>query len=126
MFVNQFFAKSIGIGEVSVMSKGNPERGIYKKRLRLEFAVATGGRITNMTDAHATLKMQKRFEVKYFTDKTVPFFEMKLAVIRDDPRRILTAVLQKNQAIIEIVNSIIRADDSEDAADRGILRILCG
>ena len=44
------------------------------------------------------------------------FLQMKLAVVGHNPRRILSPVLQHDEAVIEILDHVPEAGDSEDPA----------
>lgn len=105
------------------MGESDAERSIDKEWLRFEFAIAARRWIPDMADTHLALKAQEGLEMKDFADKTVSFFEMELVIKRNDSGCILPPMLEEDQAVIEIVNCIIGADNGEDPTDREILRI---
>lgn len=105
------------------MGESDAERSIDKEWLRFEFAIAACGRVADMANTHSPFKAQEGLEMKDFADKTVSFFEMELVIKCNDPGCILSPMLEENQAVIEIVNCIIGADNGEDPTDGEILRI---
>ncbi len=49
---------------------------------------------------------------------TVRFFQMKLIVVSDDTRSILTTMLQNNHAIVQVMNDVAEAGNSDDTTHR--------
>ena len=52
--------------------------------------------------------------MEHFAHHARGFLQMKLAVIRHNPRRILSAMLEDDESIVEILDDVSVAGDSKD------------
>ena len=113
--LHQFLPQLIGVSEVAVVRERDAERSRNEKRLCLEFAAAARRRIPNVADAHGALQALERFVVEDVADHAVALLQMELVVIGDDPCSVLAAVLEHNEAVIEILDDVTEAGDGDDS-----------
>src|SRR5690606_9998900 len=105
------------VDEVAVVREADAERRIHVERLRFGRARGARRRITHMADADVAAQPQHVALLEHVAHEPVALARVQPAVrLRDDTRRILTAVLQDRQRIVERLVDRLMADDSDYSA----------
>ena len=108
------------------MPEHEPIGRIHIERLRLGGAVATGRRIAHMADADITPQLEHVLLAEDIAHQPLPLAHADKAIgDGDDARRVLAAVLQHRQRVIEPLVDGGSADDGCDAAHGVSLRLGC-
>ncbi|CDK38721.1 hypothetical protein BN903_16 [Halorubrum sp. AJ67] len=115
----QLLAHLVGVDEVPVVRE--PERAGLKRdreRLRAALVEAAGGRVADVTDAGAA---RQRFEVplleRVADEAPLDVAVLLEPVVRDDPRGLLPAVLERVQRVVQRARGLpVFERDADDAA----------
>src|SRR3989338_8060417 len=121
IMINQLLAEYFRIREVPVVRQADAKGRREEERLRFKFAGTSCCWVTHMPDAHGSLQTLQRFCMEHVADHSVALLQVKLAVVGDDARGILSPVLEHDEAVIQVLDHIAVAGDSEDSA-HGALR----
>ncbi|MNQ74601.1 hypothetical protein D3C85_893620 [compost metagenome] len=109
------------VGQVAIVRQGDAEWRIHIERLCFLFARRTGRRVTAMADARRALQRTHVTRTEDVTHEAVGFVHGKhTAVIGRNPCRVLTAMLQEQQCIIEQLIDRLMGNDADDAT-HGVL-----
>ena len=114
------------VRQVAVVGQGDAERCVHVERLRFFLARRTGGRVAAVTDAGVPLQRTHVTGAEHVTHQAVGLVHREhAAVIGCNARRILAAVLQQQQCVVqELVDGSLR-DDADDATHGVLLRTEC-
>jgi len=120
----QFFLQLFLVRQVTVVRQRDAERGVHVERLRFLFAGRAGGRIAAVADAGIALQRTHVPRAEDVTHEAVGLVHREhAAVIGCNPRRILTAMLQQQQCVIQqLVDGGLR-DDADDATHGVLLEL---
>ncbi len=117
IFTDQHFRELAGVGEVAVVGEHHAVRRVHVERLRFAEAIAPGRGITHVADADVAPQLEHVILGKYVADEALGLARAQLAFHRGrDARRVLAAVLQHRQRVIEALIDRGGSDDSDDAA----------
>ena len=119
----QSFPQYLCIGDIPIVGKGKRSLGIVvKKRLGVLHAAGSCGGISHMTDSDISPKSAQNICMKYFADQTHPLMctyvsDGSLRIAYHNACRLLTAMLQCNQSIINPLRriDILHAPHTEHA-----------
>src|SRR5690606_3503478 len=90
---------------------------------RLVHALGAGGRVAAMGDAHPPLQHAHGLGVEHVAYQAVVLVHAQArAVGSSDTRRVLAAVLEDGEGVIQLARDVLVADDSDDAAHGEDLR----
>src|SRR5471032_1013877 len=119
--LEHLFFELFPVGQVAVVGQGNAERRVDVERLRFLFAGRAGGRIAAVADARVALQRTHIAGAENVTHQAVGLVHGKhTAVIGRDPRRILAAVLQQQQSVVQQLIDRLMGNDADDAT-HGVL-----
>jgi hypothetical protein len=112
------------VGQVAVVRQRDAERRIDVERLRFLFAGRTGGRIAAVADAGITHQRAHVTGTEHVAHQAVGLVHREhAAVVGCDTGRILAAVLQQQQCVVQqLVNGGLR-DDADDATHGALLKL---
>ena len=107
-----------GVREVAVVRQADAVGRVDVHRLRLGGARRTGRRIAHVADAHVPAQPLHVALLEDLAHQAVAFAQPQtaigLGVPRDHPRRVLAAMLQGKQRVVDLVEDRALADDSND------------
>ena len=108
----------LGVGEIAVVGQDDSVGGIDVEGLGLGgTGRAAGGGIAHMAYAHVALELDHVAGAKDIAHQTGILAQVELVALgRDDPRGILTAMLKHQQGVIEGLVDGALAHDANDAA----------
>ena len=113
----QDFAQLAGIGEIAVVRQADAVGRVHVERLGFRGAVASGGRIANMAHAHVAPELLHVVLLEYIAHQPATLAHEQLAFGHGrDARRVLAAVLQHRQRVINALVDRAGSDDSGNAA----------
>ena len=105
------------IGQVAIMGQGNAVGGVNIERLRFCRTGTSGGRVTHMTDTHVANQPTHVAGAEHISHHTVILAQIEpVAVTGHDTCRVLPAMLQNGQRIINALIHIAMADNAHNAA----------
>ena len=108
--------QGIGIDEIAVVSERNAVGRIDVQGLGLAAALGPGGRIAAVADADTAAQGQHVFALEHVLDEPVALVQSQArAVNGGDARRVLAAMLEHGQGIVESRCDFGFADDSNDS-----------
>ena len=100
--VEDFAAQRVGVDQVAVVRKRDAVRRVHVERLRLGRAFGACGRIAAVADADVAAKAEHRLAREHVAHEAGPLVQAQaIAVDRRDARRVLAAMLQHGQRVIE-------------------------
>ena len=109
----QFFLQLRGVGEIAVMAQHQPEWRVHVERLRLiVIDGGAGGRIAHMRDASVAGQRAHVARAEHVVREAVTLVQMeRTAIQRGNARRILPAMLQHLQPVIQqLIDGALRND----------------
>src|SRR5687767_8004889 len=117
VLAGQHFRKLCGIREIAVVRKANAVRRIDVKRLCLSgSAVATRCWIARVANADVTFQLQHVVLLEDVPDQATALAHVELAFAgRGDARRVLPAVLQYRQSVVEPLIDRPGSDDANNS-----------
>src|SRR5262249_20846908 len=90
---------------------------------RVLAATRPDGRIADVAEAEVTLEALDVRRGEDVADQPLALLDVEPAVVvRDDPGRILAAVLDRDQAVVDLVDRVLGTDDADATAHRDVLR----
>src|SRR3546814_1736741 len=93
-------------------------RSVDVERLGLVQALAAGSRVAAVTDAHAAFQQRHRAVVEHVAHQSVALVHAQLgAVGGGDARRVLAAVLQHGQSVVQRCRDFSGSDDADDRSE---------
>ena len=116
-------AERPGIDQVAVVRERDAVRRVDVEGLRLVRRRAAGGRVTDVPDAHTPSQRLHVVGLEDIAHEPVGLALVDLAIAGEDARRILPAVLQRGQRVVEILVDVGPADDSDDTAHGSRIRM---
>ena len=117
VLAKQFLAQARGVGQVAVVPERDAERRIDIERLRLGARIAAGGRVAGVPDSHAAFELQHVALAEYIAHQSVVLAQIDaLAVAGHDAGRVLAAVLDDAEALVEIVVGRAGSENADHAA----------
>ena len=117
ILTNHHFGQLARIGEVAVVRKAQTIGGIDVEGLRVVRTVAAGSRVTYMADPDVALQLEHVLLLKDVAHQTRVLAHEQLAVFAGhDAGRILAAMLQYRQRVIDPLIDCIDTDHSDDTA----------
>ena len=117
VFALEHFAQFARVGEIAVVREADAVRRVHVERLRFGGAVAAGGGITHMADADVALELLHVVLLEDIAHQALALAHEQLALgDRRDARRVLAAVLQHRQGVIDPLIDSAGSDDSGNAA----------
>jgi hypothetical protein len=110
----------LGIGEVPVMAKDDTERRIHVERLRLGGRPCrTGGGIARVSDTALPAERAHVARAEHVAHHARSLVRMEVGAVRgDDARRILAAMLEDQQPVVQKLIDGVGRDYTEDSAHR--------
>jgi len=111
----------IGVGQVAVVAEDDAERRVDVERLRLGgLERRAGGRIAAMGNAEVAGEVAHVARAEHVAHHAAALVHVQGGLLAgDDARRVLAAVLQEQQPVIEELVDGRASDDSEDPAHLG-------
>ena len=106
-------AERLGIDQVAVVRERDPVGGIDVEGLCLLRRVASRGRIADMPDAHASAQRLHVAALEDISHQPVGLALVDLEIAGGDPRRVLTAVLERGERVVQILIDVCPTDDSD-------------
>ena len=120
VFPNQHLRQLAGIGQIAVVPEADAVRRIDVEGLRILRAVGAGGGIANMADADVALELEHVLLLKHIAYQAGVLAHEKLTGLsRHDARRVLAAVLQNCQRVIDRLIDGAYPNHSDDSAHEG-------
>src|SRR5262249_15346292 len=117
VFAGEDLGELGGVGEVAVVTEADAVGGVDVEGLCLRGAVATGGRVAHVPEAHVALELDHVVLLEHVAYQPAALAHGQLAVAGGgDAGGVLTAVLQHRQGVIEALIDGAAADDADDAA----------
>jgi hypothetical protein len=111
------FAQLAPVGEVAVVREHDAERRVHVERLSL-FLTGAGARrgITHLADAARAGQRAHVAGAEHVAHQAVRLEHVEVIAVRGgDARRVLAAMLQEQQAVIEQLVDRPASDDSDDS-----------
>ncbi len=119
----QLRLQGLRIGEVAVVRQRDAEGRIHVERLGLFLAVGVAGRrVAHLAQAHGAGQRAHVAGAEHVAHHALGLVHVDLAALqRDDARRILAAMLQQQQRVIDQLVDRALADDADDSAHVAIV-----
>ncbi len=126
MCLREFLLQICIIDEIAVMAHSDPKRDTGPKRLGFIQPVTAGGRVPGVPDAEVPLQPPPVPLAEDIADQASAFLAVKaVRIAGHDPRRILSSVLQVDQALVELARDRAMRDDTDNTTHDSInLRLL--
>ena len=120
VLAEQIVLQLLRVGEVAVMAEHDAEGGVHVERLRFRTRPGgAGGRITRVRDAGGAAQRPHVACPEHVAHHARALVHVKRGPFgRDDAGRVLAAVLQHQQPVIEQLIDLALCDDSNDSAHR--------
>ena len=118
-------AERLGIDEVAVVGKRDPVGGIDVEGLCFLRRLASRGRIADVPDAHAPAQRLHVMRV-WKTSRTSPL-ALRWWTLRsqvNDAGRVLPAMLERGERVVQVLIDVPPADDSDDTAHCSRIRLV--
>src|ERR1700692_71207 len=120
IFAYEHFGELTRVRQIAVVAETNAVRRIDVERLRVLGAVGACGWVAHMSDADVAFELEHVLLLKYIADQPgVLAHEKFTGLRRHDSRRVLTAVLQDGQRVIDPLIDRTYTDHSDDSAHEG-------
>ena len=118
VLADQYFRELGGIGEVAVVAETDAVRRVDVERLRLRGTVAPGGGVAHVTDAHVTFELEHVVLLEHVAHQAAALAHTQLPFARGgrNAGRILAAMLQHGEGVIETLIDGAGTNDTDDAA----------
>ena len=114
--LEHLFLELFPVGQVAVVGQRDAERCVDVERLRFFLARRTGGRVTAVADARVALQRTHITGTEHVAHQAVGLVHGEhAAVIGSDTCRVLAAVLQQQQCVIQQLVDRLMGDDADDA-----------
>src|SRR5687767_11408158 len=114
IFADEHFRELTRVGEVAVMREHHAVRRVHVERLGFADAIATGGGVADVANADVTAQLQHVVLSEYISHQATALARAKLAFGRGgDAGRILPAVLEHGERIVEALIDRGGSDDSD-------------
>src|SRR5690554_671253 len=112
----QVAGQVISVGQVAVVSQGDPVRAVHIKRLGLGRARTAGGWVAHMANTHVTRQTTHVPGVKHIPHQPVILPEIESVVLKGhNSRRILATVLKNGQRIVKQLINVGSTDNTDNA-----------
>jgi hypothetical protein len=106
-----------GVGQIAVVGETDAVGRVHVERLGLGDAVATGGGIADMPDADIAFQLEHVLLLEHIAHQATALAHAQPAIPGcRDTRRILTAMLQHRQSVINTLIDCARTDDADNSA----------
>ena len=106
----------VGVHEIAVVREADPIRRVHVERLRLGQARAAGRRVAHVPQAHVAGELQHVPFLEHVADQAVALANAQPpAVVGHDACRILSAVLEDGERIVERLVHGFMANDSDES-----------
>ena len=117
ILANQELCKLVVVSQIAVVCKANTVGRIHVERLCFGRLCAPGRRVANVTNANVAFQAHHMLATENVAHQTVTLalLEAELLAPGHDARRVLAAVLQHGQGIIQSLIDWIRTNNSNHA-----------
>jgi len=95
------------VDDISVVSHDDPEGGVDEKRLCILPSASSDCGVAGVSDADVSCKALYVVGGKDVSDQAVSLFDVEAAVIGDNARGILAAVLYRKKPLVELAHDIV-------------------
>jgi hypothetical protein len=111
------FLEVLGVDQIAVVREAYSVGRVHVKRLCVRQTSAPGCRVANMSYADVAPQFQHVAALKNVSHQPVVLADMKTPVLfRDDPGRILAAMLEDRECVIERQINGLLTYDTDDSA----------
>ena len=117
IFAEQLALELFGVGEIAVVAEHDAERRIHVQRLRFRRILSrAGGGIAAVCDADVAEQLAHVACAEHVAHEAAALVHVKRAALGGyDPGRILPAMLQHQQAVVEQLIDRRLGDDTDDS-----------
>ncbi|MNI55712.1 hypothetical protein D3C73_1106780 [compost metagenome] len=116
VLLEHLLAQVLGVDQVAVVGQRDAVRRIDVERLCLVHAFRASGRVAHMGDTDTAFQGGHGACIEDIADQASSLLHPQAAAVDGgDARRVLAAMLEDGQAVIQLPGDVLVADDSDDA-----------